>query len=84
MSCMRNDMLKEAAVMYVDPDWIISSHSLLKVRNMGIIEHIIVDHAICVVSYNRNVWQREKFGKSFMLCQTLTSQILAYKWYSND
>ena len=31
MTCMRNDMLKEAAVMYVDPDWIISSHSLLKV-----------------------------------------------------
>ena len=31
MTCMRNDMLKEAAVMRVDPDWIISSHSLLKV-----------------------------------------------------
>ena len=31
MTCMRNDMLKEAAVIYVDPDWIISSHSLLKV-----------------------------------------------------
>lgn len=32
MTCMRSDMLKEAAIMYIDPDWIISSHSLLKVR----------------------------------------------------
>ena len=31
MSCMRSELLKEAAVMFVDPEWIISSHDVLKV-----------------------------------------------------
>ena len=32
MSCMRGELLKEAAVMFVDPDWIISSHDVVKVK----------------------------------------------------
>ena len=34
MTCMRSELLKEATVMFIDPDWIISSHDVLKVNEM--------------------------------------------------
>ncbi|XP_065904180.1 protein arginine N-methyltransferase 3-like isoform X2 [Dysidea avara] len=34
MTCMRSELLKEATVMFIDPDWIISSHDVLKKFNV--------------------------------------------------
>jgi len=41
---MHSELLEEAAVMFVDPDWIICSHDVLKVNEIVYISVMTVRH----------------------------------------